>query len=761
LFIASVLTFLTGIYIEAVHPFAFSPILISLCVLIALIPFLLSGDRARLTSCVLVAAFLLTGMFRVALVSLNQPLNPVDETPSIYRGIVVESSGNSMVIELETPSGVSGSRALIRSDQPAGIGDRLSVFGSLREAAVSFKNPHHISRKWIKKLEGTFYEIRRGEIVSLQPGGRLIDRWRKYLAGKIDASAAPQAGVLKALTLGDMTGIADETRTLFLETGTSHILSISGSHLGVVTGFFFFLAAFAFGRHRRMRQNGDHRRYAALLTIPFAVLFMFTAGSGLPTIRATIMIVIYMLALFFERGRHTINALFLSALAILVIFPHSIFTPSFQLTFISVLFIILVSRIIHSPLSRIHRFVRWPVSLMIVTVTATLGTLPAVLYHFHGFNPLGVFHNLMAVPLMCFLSTPLALCGLIVPFGENLLQLSGAIVGVTIAVLDKLNWGYIYPIVRPNLAEALLYLIAALSLLFVRARLIRFGFFAVILPLVVIATGLACQKRFHNDDLCVSYIDVGLGDAIFIEGPRGLRLLIDGGGFHGSDFDTGKTVIAPFLLAKKVNNLDYVVKTHPHEDHLAGLQHILRYFRVNAFAAGRNIAEGPQSPGVENVLRERSIPSLRMAGGDVLRVPFGPDIEVLGPLAGNIVSGPNDASVVLKMTFGTRSFLFTGDIGEDVEKALIFSETSLKSSVLKVPHHGSRFSSTPHFIRAVDPEVAVLSVGPGIRGIPSADTLARYASLPVPLYRTDRDGCITICTDGNKLTVEKGETGDR
>src|SRR5690606_25855980 len=109
LFIASVLAFLTGIYIEAVHPFAFSPILIVLCVLIALIPFLLSGNRTRLTSCVLVAAFLLAGMFRVALILLNQPLYPVDATPSIYRGTVVQSSGNSKVVELETPSGVAGS----------------------------------------------------------------------------------------------------------------------------------------------------------------------------------------------------------------------------------------------------------------------------------------------------------------------------------------------------------------------------------------------------------------------------------------------------------------------------------------------------------------------------------------------------------------------------------------------------------------------------------------------------------------------------
>jgi competence protein ComEC len=115
----------------------------------------------------------------------------------------------------------------------------------------------------------------------------------------------------------------------------------------------------------------------------------------------------------------------------------------------------------------------------------------------------------------------------------------------------------------------------------------------------------------------------------------------------------------------------------------------------------------------------------------------------------------NDASLVLKVVLGDRSFLFAADIGEETEKALILSRAPLRSSVLKVPHHGSRYSSTTDFIRAVRPDLAVLSVGPGIRGIPSPETIARYAALSVPLYRTDRDGCVTVCTNGKRLTVEK------
>jgi len=703
---------------------------------------------------VLLAAFLLAGMFRVALALLCQPANPLDPGPSIYRGVIVESSKGSSVMELDEPSDLSGTRALIRSDRPVTIGDRLTMLGSMREIAVTFRNPNHISWKWIRRLEGTFCEVR-GEILSLEEGKKVIGGWRRYLGAKVDRSGASHTAVIKALTIGDTTGLDEGTKALFLETGTSHILSISGSHLAVVTGFFFFIVRFAFRLSSRLRQSGADRRYTALVTIPFAVLFMLVAGSGLPTIRATIMIVIYMFALFLEKDRHAENALFLSALAILVIFPHSLFSPSFQLTFVSVLFIILISRIVHPFLARAHRLVRWPISLMVMSLAATLATLPVVLYHFHGFNPLSVIHNLVAVPLMCIITTPLALAGLVLPFGDHLLRLSGEIITVTMAVLESLRWGYIYPFVRPNLPEALLYLAAALSLLFIRRKVVRLAFVAGVLPLLLVTAGVAWEKRFLNHDLCVSYLDVGLGDAILIEAPRGVRLLIDGGGFHGSNFDTGRSVIAPVLLSKKIRTLDYVVNTHPHEDHLGGLRSILRHFRVGTFVAPAGLVSQPAMRSVQNVIRERHIRSLHLLAGDVLQLPFGPEISAYSPPGPIPVEDLNDASVVLRMAFGDRSFLFTGDIGEDMERMLVLSEWPLASSVLKVPHHGSRHSSTHPFISAVKPELAVLSVGPGIRGIPSRETMARYAALSVPIFRTDRDGCVTVCTDGKRLTVER------
>lgn len=756
MFVASVAAFITGIYIEAVHHdcFRFSYILISLFALIALLPFLLRKKPAPLTGALLLLAFFLAGMMRVAIALLNQPVLPVMEAASMYRGVVVESSRTAKIVRLEAPKPLSGIRALVRSEKGLGIGDRVSISGSLRDLRVTFNNPHSTSWKWMKRLEGTYFEIK-GEIISATPGRRFIDEWRRYLADRVDESRSDHAGIIKALTIGDTADVDEGIKELFLETGVSHILAVSGSNLAIITAFFFLAARLLLGISSRMKQGGDDRRYAALITIPFAAVFMFIAGSNIPVARATIMVCIFMAAIFLERGSHVENTLLFSALVILVLYPHSLFSPTFQLTFTSVLFIILFSRAFHTLIARSHRFLRWLLSLIIMTMAAILGTLPVVLYHFHGINPMALLYNLAAVPLMSVIAMPLALLGLFAPFGDYLLRLSGFLVGLTVTILRETNWGYIYPVIRPSLPEALLYMLVAISLLFIKKKLVRFSFFAFVLPLVLAMSCFAFYERFFNNRLCVSYIDVGLGDAMLIEAPRGTRLLIDGGGFYGGDFDTGRTVIAPILLSRKILTLDHVINTHPHEDHLGGLRHILRHFRVGKFDTGTDIRSMPQYQALVQVLEKRGIFAVTLRAGDSLEFDGGLVLDVFHPPGNILTDDLNEMSLVIKTTLGEKSFLFTGDIGSGTEESLILSGMPLRSSVLKVPHHGSRHSSSTNFIRAVAPLAAVLSTGPGINGIPSDETVERYRAMSVPLYRTDRDGCVKICTDGKELTAER------
>ncbi|MHB8110217.1 MAG: DNA internalization-related competence protein ComEC/Rec2, partial [Syntrophorhabdaceae bacterium] len=692
MFIACVVAFVTGLYTEVCQPVSLAWLALVLIISLVIFPFFLKYEKRRLAALTLLAAFFAAGMFRISLASLNEPSMVINPDVSMYRGTVVESSPTTKVVEINIPPAGDTVRASLRSDETARIGDTISVIGSLRELSLNFKNPGYISWKWLKKREGTFYELR-GKIISVRQGDGLIEGIRRRFAAKVDSSKARYAGVIKALTIGDTTGLDPHTKDLFMRTGTSHILSISGSHLGIVTGFFFLIIGYIFRMNPKIAQKGGDRKYAAILTIPFALAFMLVSGSSLPAIRATIMIIIYMLSIFFDRSRHVENGFFLTVMMILVIFPLSLFYPSFQLTCLSVLFIVLMTGNLNRLMAKMHRTLKWSISLMSMTIIVTLGTLPVILYHFQGFNPVSIFYNLVAVPLLCIIATPLSLAGLVIPFGHTLLCLAGDIISVTVLILGKMDWGYVYPTIRPTLPETILYLATAVSLIYIRRKIVRLSFITIILPAFLIMSGIACQQRFQNKNLCVHYIDVGLGDAMLVEAPDGVRLLIDGGGFYGTDFDIGKSIIAPFLLSKRIVTLDYVINTHPHEDHIAGLRHILRYFRVNRFASGYAAVQDERG-GVKDMLHQKQIPSLILKEGDQVPLTRGITLNVLHPDNHSFEGEMNESSLVFQLHFGEKIFMFTGDIGQAIEQLLVMSNRPLRSSVLKVPHHGSRHSST-------------------------------------------------------------------
>ena len=756
--VAAALSFAAGIWFQALYPCPLGAISLTLLLLLALVPFLISRAR-RVALGLMIFLFACAGMFRLGVVTMTDaPVAPADGK-ALYEGLVVEASPKTKIVMIERPESLRGVKVMVRDEGGGDINDRVRIFGEMRELALTFNNPYLISWKWLKRLEGVSYEIK-GTVISTTPGAGYIHAWRNLLKKRIEASGASHQGVIKALTIGDTTALDDETKTLFLRTGTSHILAISGSNIGIVTAFFFFLARLIIRRSTRLRQRGDDIRFAALVSIPFAFMFMVTAGSSIPTIRATIMITVFMLALFFERSKHRINTIAVSALVILLIYPHSLFSPSFQLTFMSILFIVICTERFY-PMIRIeNKPARWFASSVLMTLAATIGTFPIVIYHFYGINPFSVLHNLIAIPPMCVVAMPMSLVGLILPWGEWLLRLSGAILGGTIGLLEHLNFGYIYPVVRPTVLECLLYFSLILSLIYIRARMVAAGLVFVLLP---VSVGYACyayQMRFNNAALCVHFLDVGLGDAMFVEAPQGVRILIDGGGQFRGDYDVGKSIITPFLLSRKVRTVDYVVNTHPHADHAGGLIHILRFFSVGHFVTGGYFLREAKFLDLLALLKEKGIPLEIWKDGEHRSFKGGMVMDVLNPGRGTSIENANNASLVLKLALHDTSFFLTGDIDREVEERLVLGGAPLKSNILKVPHHGSRFSSSLAFVRSVKPDLAVLSVGKGIRGLPGDDALSVYRSLSVPLLRTDKNGLIQVCSDGRTVSCRVFRKGE-
>ncbi len=693
---------------------------------------------------------MLAGMVRLGIVSTEHSPFTIEDGKTLYEGIVVEASPNTKIINLSKPNNVKGIKVVFRISDNLNINDRIRIFGQLKELSLTFHNPYLTSWKWLKRLEGISYEVK-GILVAVSPGKHWAHAWRNLLKQKIEASGSKYSGVIKALTIGDTIGLDEETKTLFLRTGTSHILAISGSNIGIVTAFFFFIAKTLIRRFAVLRLRGDDTRYASLLSIPFAIMFMLTAGSSIPTIRATIMIIVYMLSLFFERGRHIINTIALSALIILLVYPHSLFTASFQLTFMSVLFLIIFAGKFYPLIKIENKIIKWFLSSIIMTVSATLGTLPIVIYHFYGINPFSVIHNLIAIPLMCVFAMPLSLIGMVLPYGEYLLRLAGEILNFNMHILEYLNFGYIYPIIRPVLLEIILYFVIMLSLVFIRKKLICALLIAIIIPFSAIHTYLTYEKRFHNN-LCINFLDVGPGDAILIEAPQGMRILIDGGGLYGGDYDIGKSILTPVLLSKKILTLDYVINTHPHGDHIGGLPYILQHFKVRHFVTSTYFIKEEKFIEVMKLLRDKKIPVETWKKGDSYTFKNKMKVLVLNPESNFSTENLNNASIVLKLMYKNNAFLLTGDIESDVEERLILSGMPLTSNMLKIPHHGSKNSSSFAFIRSVKPDLAVLSVGTGIKGLPGKETLQRYEKLSIPVLRTDKNGFIQVCSDGHRIT---------
>jgi competence protein ComEC len=260
--------------------------------------------------------------------------------------------------------------------------------------------------------------------------------------------------------------------------------------------------------------------------------------------------------------------------------------------------------------------------------------------------------------------------------------------------------------------------------------------------------------------LRATFLDVGQGDAALIDLPSGDAMLIDGGGLVGSPVDTGARVIAPVLRTRRRSSLLAVVLSHPHPDHFTGLASGLDGVRLGALwdsGQGERESVGGGYATLLGNARRAGVPLLRPAQLCGARELGGAWVEVLAPCPDSTSDrGPNDNSLVLRVTYGRRSLLFVGDAEAEEERDLLaLGAARLHADVLKVGHHGSRTSSSPAFIAAVSPRDAVISAGVRNRfGHPHPNTLGTLAAAGVHVFRTDQDGEVAVWTDGARLGIQ-------
>ena len=606
-----------------------------------------------------------------------------------------------------------------------------------------------------------------------------IEQARRTIGAFFDAQLDHQtAAVLRALIVGDEGRIDKDLREAFSRAGVTHVLSISGLHIGLVAAAAYAAWWWLLGRSRYLLLTCAMPKLAAVLSIPPVLLYASLAGGNVATWRSVVMILVYLIAILLDRQGEVYRSLALAALLISLIWPGAVLDISFQLSFLSVLGILLgVERFTHwwtawseqrllNLRPRRERVLRWSATYLAVSACALLSTAPATAAHFNQVTLVGLFANLLVIPLLGSAAVVLGLiaAGLIflhTGLATIILFCAGVVTRVGIWVVARIGaWPYAaLTVVTPTLLElVLLYgLLASLSF----RSAIRNPHFAIryLLPALLAvfctdATFWVWHRYFHHD-LRVTFLDIGQGDAAVVELPGSQVMVIDGGGFASEDFDTGEAILAPFLWSRKIGRVDILVMSHPQLDHYGGLTFLAERFspRELWFTGEKTQGERFQqlmtaltrAGGTARVLC-RETPEMQLAQ---VRV------QALHPPCQHVGLDPNNASLVLRLSYGVIDLLFTGDIEAEGEHALLSAPGTLASEILKVPHHGSRTSSSAAFVAAVAPQVAVASLGYHNRfSFPAPEVVQRYAEQGTRFLRTDQAGAVTVVSDGQGYRIQ-------
>ena len=603
------------------------------------------------------------------------------------------------------------------------------------------------------------------------------DRLTHWISKELGTSAA--TGLLQALLVGYRGGVSPEDKRSFSKTGTSHLLAISGLHLSLVASLAFVLAGLAFPLFPILTRWISKQKWSALLTLPSAAGYMFLSGASVSTQRAFCMIVVYLLTILFERTNEGTNTLALAALIILVIEPHALFSLSFQLSFVAVLALLCGASLLslkksnedsgHWLLSFLSKGIRWMGILMLTSLIATLATLPFTLQFFPNIPWLGPFINIIAVPLGGYLVVGmgmLAVCVYVIHpdlagtllqwsafFGEQLLDFVNWSAG--------LSWGSFTG--RPlSILQTIAYYLFWIGLLLCFKKYRKFWIIWVLSVFLLLGSqvGEKCQKLWKSQKkyLTLRVLDIGQGDAILIRFPNGKRMLVDAGGEAFVPFDVGERVLLPYFRQHGIQALDFAVLSHPHPDHFGGFISLLGAVSVGEFWHTAEKGGHPHHKKLLKVLKQRKVKTKHFTR------PFQKDIggvqvKVLHPFPGPYEGKTyywglhaNDNSLVILLRYGKINILLSGDIEERAEEILCKRYKNLRVDLLKVPHHGSRTSSTARLLDHIRPKHAVVSLGrSNLFGFPHKEVLRRYRQRQIPLWRTDLHGEIEIRTDGKSL----------
>ena len=587
------------------------------------------------------------------------------------------------------------------------------------------------------------------------------------------------SGLLLGLLLGDSSKIDENMEENFKITSLTHILAVSGAQVSYIIAAMYSLLK---------RKIGIQKTRVVII----ASLIFYTALTGFsPSIvRAGIMGIILMISGLVFRKNDIINSIAISLFFMLVYNPFLLENVGLQLSYLGTIGIIGFNKTIILILKNIQiRNRKWKYKInrklilliskikeiLAVTMSASLAVVPVMIYHFNLFGTYFLITNLLASIII----GPITLLGtllVIISFiSINIAKILSYILKFLIDILlfissfSKLPISKIY-IPTPTITFIIIIYLSLIISLFIykvfhernpnttilRVRnllaLVKYKFKQnrnyIIKRIVIINIVIFLCIIFIPRDLKINFVDVGQGDSTFIITPKNKTILIDGGGSNTGSFDVGENTLLPYILDKGYNKIDLMIISHFDSDHVGGLLTILEEIKVEKVLIAKQEEQSENYKRFLNIVKEKNIPVIVGKRGDKINIEKDLYLDILFPESEQIEENViNNNSLVFNIHYNNFSMLFTGDIEEIAEKRIIeiTNKSRLKADIIKIPHHGSKTSSTRELLEIVLPKIALIGVGKdNLFGHPSSETIDKLDELEIKTYRTDINGEIMI-----------------
>ena len=594
---------------------------------------------------------------------------------------------------------------------------------------------------------------------------RFVSQWRSTVAKTLQARMSVTGSQLtRALLLGEGKVIPDDVRSTLSKCGVSHLFAISGLHLGLIALFSYRLLFYLYCCFPRLLAWQPPQRILPICIMPLLFVYLSFTGDAIATRRAFVIAALGAVFLIWRYYVNPLQLLLSLALLSLLVNPLLLWQAGWQLSFAGAAGILLWrpwwqhKRIVSRSV-----YVRFPVQLFVVTLAAMLATFPLVLMNFHLLAPAGIIANLVCVPIITLCVMPIGLLGLIFfPVIPHIATFLFQFCGVILELLLRLaEWFVALPGLGgvPQFLSSGQYLVVGLMVLtlflFPRIQKNRFGL-GVILGFIVVGLWLFPVKS--GAPISLTMFSVGQGEALLLRNQLGQSVLVDGGGLYSNRFDVGERLLAPALGELKVNQLDAVVLTHDHPDHRKGLIYLLDNFPVRKFYTGHQLHE--LHPSLRHVLIRNDTP-LEIAASGWHRLPFWHEGDLFIYNGAIKAFGENNSSLVVYLRIDQENgLLLTGDLERDGILDLLETPLPGPVTLLKLPHHGSRYSLTDRLVDVLEPQVCLVSVGYQNRyHFPATAVVNDLKERNIPLYRTDMTGTIAAQLLENEWQIKHWERG--